>query len=554
MEPLRREDPRRVGPYRLERRLGGGGMGQVFLGRSRGGRTVAVKVVRPEFAGDDGFRRRFALEIEAARRVGGFHTAQVVDADPDAEPPWLVTAYVPGPSLHEAVDLHGALPLPAIGVLGRGLAEGLTAIHACRLVHRDLKPSNVILAEDGPRVIDFGIARALDATSHTATHAVIGTPSFMSPEQAVGAPVGPASDVFSLGAVLAFAATGRTPFGTGPAQAVIYRVVHREPDLTGLSAPLAELVAACLAKDPGDRPPVGDVLERLGAFDQTPARWLPPEVTTMIDERTVPLGEPGTAEHRTSGGRDDRTTLTVGNLGRDELRLTVDGTDQGTIGAGGRNTLYLPAGTHSVQVRRGSSRSAPRSVELHPGAPARLAFDGGADTAPESAGEVSFAHTRLAQMLVVFRNLAGLTALFGVPGVGLGAPLSDDFDALEGAQLLLFVLGLAGVLSLSALVPSPDRLILRPDGLTFVFSGVSADRPAKTIAWADLDRIGVVGEGRKAKLVAWYREEHLPVPGVEVAGGTLVCRARDVVGPQDGPRLRAALDWFAGDVHVEQRT
>ncbi|GAA1822280.1 serine/threonine-protein kinase [Actinomadura chokoriensis] len=283
MEPLRQDDPREAGPYRLEGRLGGGGMGRVFLGRSRGGRRVAVKLIRPEFADDPGFRRRFALEAEAARRVGGFYTAQVVGADPDADPPWLVTAYIPGPSLQQAVAAHGPLPAETVAVLGAGLAEGLTAIHACDLVHRDLKPSNVILAGDGPRVIDFGISRALDATSHT--HAVVGTPGFMSPEQARGRPVGPASDVFSLACVLAYAAGGRGPFGAGPGEAIVYRIVHDEPDLTGLPASLADLVRRCLAKDPGARPGLCDVLDDLSDVAQATPEWLPPPVTTMVTER-----------------------------------------------------------------------------------------------------------------------------------------------------------------------------------------------------------------------------------------------------------------------------
>ncbi|RSN03635.1 serine/threonine protein kinase [Nonomuraea sp. WAC 01424] len=287
MEPLRQGDPRRVGDYRLEGRLGGGGMGQVFLGRSRGGRPVAVKVVRPELANDAGFRRRFVIEVEAARRVGGFYTAQVIDADTDADTPWLVTAYIPGPSLYQAVGRHGPLPAEAITVLGAGLAEGLSAIHACGLVHRDLKPSNVILAADGPRVIDFGIARALDATSHTFSRAVVGTPSFMSPEQARGLEVGQPSDVFSLGLVLVFAATGRSPFGTGPAEAIVYRIVHDEPDLTGLSAHLADLVRRCLAKDPSDRIRVADLLDELTTPTQTTTQWLPPPIATMITERLV---------------------------------------------------------------------------------------------------------------------------------------------------------------------------------------------------------------------------------------------------------------------------
>ena len=312
-EPLRQGDPRQVGDFRLKGRLGGGGMGQVFLGHSPGGRPVAVKLVRPELADDPGFRRRFAIEVEAARRVGGFYTAQVVDADPNADPPRLVTAYIPGPSLHEAVETHGPLPEEAITLLGAGLAEGLGAIHVCGLVHRDLKPSNVILAADGPRVIDFGITRALDATSHTLSRSVVGTPSFMSPEQARGHEVGPSSDVFSLGLVLAFAATGRSPFGTGSAEAIVYRIVHDEPGLTGLSAQLADLVKRCLAKDPGDRPGVTDILEELTNPTRTTTQWLPPPITTMIAERQVqtpPAPAPTNTQARHDGPPMDRGSVT----------------------------------------------------------------------------------------------------------------------------------------------------------------------------------------------------------------------------------------------------
>jgi hypothetical protein len=281
MEPLRKGDPHRVGPYRLLCRLGGGGMGQVYLGRSRGGRPVAVKVVHPWLAADAVFRRRFATEVEAAGRVGGFHTAQVVDADPGGSPPWLVTAYIPGPSLQARVDEHGPLPPGAVAELGAALAEGLAAIHACGLVHRDLKPSNVILGADGPRVIDFGIARARDATSHTPSRVAVGTPAFMSPEQAAGRQVGPASDVFSLGSVLVFAATGRSPFGGGRPEEVMYRVIRGKPVLDGLPADLRELVGACLSKDPRRRPSVETVLRRLAdrpaevTGQPSPPLWAP---------------------------------------------------------------------------------------------------------------------------------------------------------------------------------------------------------------------------------------------------------------------------------------
>jgi len=281
-----------VGDYRLLGRLGGGGMGQVFYGRSAGGRPVAVKLVRAEYGADRQFRRRFAVEVEAARRVGGFFTAQVVDADPDAERPWLVTAYVPGPSLRAAVEEHGALPAATVRTLGAGLAEGLAAIHECGLVHRDLKPGNVILAADGPRVIDFGIARALEAASGTTTGAVFGTPAYMSPEQARGQEVGPASDVFSLGAVLAYAATGSPPFGDGLPTAVVYRIVQERPDLKDVPAELLEVVEACLTKDPAERPGVADVLTACASADGRGEGWLPAPVGAMVTAVDLPADQP----------------------------------------------------------------------------------------------------------------------------------------------------------------------------------------------------------------------------------------------------------------------
>ncbi|MEV4183754.1 serine/threonine-protein kinase [Streptosporangium canum] len=297
--PLRDGDPAQIGPYRIHARLGGGGMGQVFLGRSPGGRTVAVKIVRSDLAGDAGFRRRFADEVKAARKVGGFYTAPVVDADPDGNPPWLATAHIPGPTLHQAVADHGPLPMESVAVLGAGLAEGLDAIHAQNVVHRDLKPANVILTADGPRLIDFGIARALDATSHTRTSTVLGTAAFMSPEQATVQTVGSASDVFSLGCVLAFAATGRSPFGEGPVHAVVYRVVHEEPNLSDLPTPLTALVAACLAKDPAARPTPRALLKELAALaPHDPQRadeaWLPDAVTEVVTLHATRVQTPGT--------------------------------------------------------------------------------------------------------------------------------------------------------------------------------------------------------------------------------------------------------------------
>ncbi|WP_327334519.1 WD40 repeat domain-containing serine/threonine protein kinase [Streptomyces anulatus] len=263
MDALRPDDPQWVGPYRLDGRLGEGGMGSVFLGTSPGGRKVAVKLIRRELSEAPQFRERFAREVDAARRVGGFHTAQVVDADPGAAAPWLVTAYIPGPTLHEVVAEGGPLDATAVLRLGAGLAEGLAAIHKCGLVHRDLKPGNVIIADDGPRVIDFGIARAVDASSLTATGTVIGTYSFMSPEQIRADRAGAASDVFSLGSVLAFAATGRGPFDAPTLIEIVQRILDEPPALDGIDDDaLRELLAACMVKAPEARPAVDELPRR----------------------------------------------------------------------------------------------------------------------------------------------------------------------------------------------------------------------------------------------------------------------------------------------------
>jgi serine/threonine protein kinase/outer membrane protein assembly factor BamB len=265
MEPLWPDDPREAGEFRLRARLGAGGMGQVYLGMSPAGRAVAVKIVRPELTQDAEFIGRFRSEVAAAKAVNGVYTAQVVATGLYDNPPWLATVYIPGPTLEQVVDERGPLPEPAIWRLAAGLAEALRAVHGAGLVHRDLKPNNVLLAEDGPRVIDFGVARALDAASRTSTGVTMGTPPFMSPEQAEGSPAGPASDVFSLGSVLCFAATGEPPFGDGSAPSVLYRVVHAAPALGAVAEPLRGLIGSCLAKDPALRPAVSQLTSSLAA-------------------------------------------------------------------------------------------------------------------------------------------------------------------------------------------------------------------------------------------------------------------------------------------------
>lgn len=292
IEALRAGDPAQAGPYRLLGRLAAGGMGQVFVGRSRGGRVVAVKVIHPGLAGGDEFRVRFAREVDAARLVGGYHTAEVVDADAYADRPWMATAYVPGPSLHEAVARNGVLDVEAVRSLGAGLVGGLEAIHAAGLVHRDLKPANVLLTADGPRVIDFGIARAVDATSVTTSGDVLGTAAYMSPEQVRGREAEPPSDVFALGCVLYFAATGRSPFGGGPTEAIVYRVVHEDADLGDVPQELRALIGDCLAKDAPDRPTTAGVLDGLRPASGAVAPWrLPSGVGPMVAERAQELKE-----------------------------------------------------------------------------------------------------------------------------------------------------------------------------------------------------------------------------------------------------------------------
>ncbi|MFF8376269.1 serine/threonine-protein kinase [Streptomyces sp. NPDC015661] len=289
MRPLTETDPRRVGSYRLLYRLGEGGMGRVYLGRSRGGRTVALKVVHGALAGDPGFRTRFAREVRAAQSLRGAGTVPVLDADPDAEVPWLATAYVPGPALSEAVLAHGPLPEPALWRLLSGLAHALDGVHRAGLVHRDVKPSNVLLSPSGPLLIDFGIARSADETALTGTGLVVGSPGFMSPEQAEGRTVGPAADLFSLGAVLAFAATGRGPFGGGSVAELLYRLVHHEPDLAGVEGPFAELVRRCLAKRPDDRPAVAELAATADAHREDSGSWLPAPVVAAIAQKAEEL-------------------------------------------------------------------------------------------------------------------------------------------------------------------------------------------------------------------------------------------------------------------------
>ncbi|MBP2584029.1 ABC-type branched-subunit amino acid transport system substrate-binding protein [Streptomyces sp. PvR006] len=344
MQPLRKADPSTIAGYRLLGRLGAGGMGVVYLARSGGGALAALKLIRAEHAADPGFRERFRREAAAAERITGRWVVRVLGADPEAREPWLATEFVPGPSLAEAVALHGALPEPTVRALGARLASALGDMHEAGLVHRDVKPGNVLLALDGPRLIDFGIARSAGATALTATGAMIGTPGFLAPEQARVAgsdEVGPASDLFSLGCVLAYALTGERPFGTGAVAAVVYRTVHEDPDLDGVPAPLLPLVSACLAKNPADRPTAAEAQASLGGADGAAGDWLPPGLPALIAQRSsrvldLPVAEP---------------TLLVDPgqpRGLSRRRLLVAGSAAAVAGAGGLTAWLLnrtPGGT-----------------------------------------------------------------------------------------------------------------------------------------------------------------------------------------------------------------
>lgn len=294
VEQLTQHDPRRIGPFEVLGRLGAGGMGLVYLARSASGRRVAIKTVRTELAEDQLFRVRFTREVEAARAVSGFYTAAVVDADPRAAVPWLATAYVPAPSLEEIVSECGPMPVQAVRWLAAGIAEALQSIHGAGLVHRDMKPSNVLVVEDGPRVIDFGIASGVSNTRLTMTNVAVGTPAYMSPEQARDSrSVTGASDVFSLGSTLVFAATGHAPFhGANPVETV-FMLLREGPDLEGLPGELRPLIESCMQMDAALRPTPADLQAQLaphlfasgGDDSGTASAWLPGSATAMIEQR-----------------------------------------------------------------------------------------------------------------------------------------------------------------------------------------------------------------------------------------------------------------------------
>ncbi|MGW8688675.1 serine/threonine-protein kinase [Streptomyces sp. NPDC055817] len=300
-----------VGPYRVLAELGRGGMGRVLLGNVSDGRLVAVKTVHHHLAEDEGFRERFRREVAASRRVSGAYTAPVIDADADAPTPWLASVFVSGTSLQRAVDERGTLPEDAALRLVAGLVAALGEIHGAGLVHRDLKPANVLLAEDGLRAIDFGIAQAFEATTGgnrlTHTGSLIGSPPYMSPEQAEGRRLGPSSDVFSLGVALFMACTGASPFAATSAPQTLYRVVHTEPDLSELPSRISLIAAACLAKDPDARPDLAELREMIGQLTPSARPW-PAAVNTLTADRRAEIDRMLDRAHQADPSATDPTT------------------------------------------------------------------------------------------------------------------------------------------------------------------------------------------------------------------------------------------------------
>jgi len=340
-EPLRRWDPEQIGGYALVGRLGAGAMGQVYLGRSASGRLVAVKTIKIEFADEPGFRTRFAQEVAAARRVSGAFTAAVVAADPEADVPWLATAYVPAPALSTLVRTCGPLPAPAVRWLAAGCAEALESIHGAGLVHRDLKPSNVLVSPDGPRVIDFGVARAVERIQLTVTRGAVGTPAYMAPEQARDTRQATmASDVFSLGATMLFAATGHPPYQGETVMDVLVRLATEPPDLTGLPAELAAVVQACLERDPRKRPSSAAVLAHLapGIGREPGPSALPGPALALIEEyrrdpRPSAPASPESAEDATFGSQAGGPDAGEERPGRKHARVEPVGAGRGMVRA-----------------------------------------------------------------------------------------------------------------------------------------------------------------------------------------------------------------------------
>ncbi|MFF4759965.1 serine/threonine-protein kinase [Streptomyces sp. NPDC001292] len=493
----------RIGAYRLLARLGAGGMGQVFLARSDRGRTVAVKLVRRELAQQEEFRARFRQEVRAARQVGGYWTAPVLDADTEAAVPWVATGYVAGPSLQRVVGHdHGPLPERSVRILAAGLAGALKDIHAAGLIHRDLKPSNVLVTIDGPRVIDFGIARALETVTDgglTRTGALVGSPGFMAPEQVRGDRVTTACDVFCLGSVLAYAATGALPFGGADSgvHALMYRIAEKEPDLEALPEGIADIVRACLKKDPAARPTVDQIIQRTGAEDTVADGrlrdpWLPSALVAQLGRHAVQLldaenpEDPREAAGAAPGGPG--ATPPTGTPGPHEPSGTpgAPGAPGGVPGAPAAGLGPAAAGASGVPGSHG--------VPAPPGAPGAAGASGGAGAVSGVPAAGSASGVPGPDGASVPSGTPGAPGADGAQG-GAGA-VSEAPDAASGAA------GASGAHGASGSSGAP--------GATGASSGPEA------VAGAPVDGSGAAASGVPDP----YGASALPgTPGVPGAGG-----------------------------------
>ena len=488
MEPLEPGDPEMLGPYRLLARLGAGGMGRVYLARSLGGSTVAVKVVRAELAADPHFRERFRREVAAAAAVNGAWTVPVVGADTEASVPWLATSYVLGPSLAEAVHSYGPLLGRSLQALGAGLAEALASIHAAGLAHRDLKPGNVLMAADGPRVIDFGIARAVDGDQLTSTGQVFGSPGYMSPELAAGYGAGPAGDVFCLASVMVFAATGRMAFAAGSAAGLLYQVVYSEPDLTGLTPALVAILRPCFAKDPAARPLPGRIAAAFAPRGAAPLLgdgWLPAGLAGAIARHAATVlqmdAPPRATRTGPAAGRQAVTAPTVGLHRRQpdttpvmgRRRVLLGSMAAGAVALGGGGAAIALTGWHGGKAAAsGGSRGKPSPLPLGvaPDPQWRVSVKAPVKTYPAVAGNLVLVKTgNMAQgassaTMTALELGTGKTA-WAFPGI-----MNDDYPPLFTGNLVVTLTdhGSLAVLDLSSgeatktIVPrQPGRHFLR---------------------------------------------------------------------------------------------
>ncbi|CAL9501621.1 Serine_threonine-protein kinase PknD [Nocardiopsis dassonvillei] len=524
MRPLAPDDPQRIGPHRLLARLGAGGMGKVYLARTPDGHLAALKVVREELTHDLLFRERFAREVRTAGRVSGPFTPAVVDADTDADVPWMATEYVPGPTLKQAVLSGAPFPPESLLVLTLGLARALGTIHGAGLMHRDLKPSNVLLSPRGPQVIDFGIARAVEGTVLTRTGQTFGTPAYTSPEQIVGEGVSPRSDVFSLGGTVLFAASGEPPFGAGPSGGVLRRVMTGVPNLAAApEGPLRDMLARCLAKDPDARPETADILAGLAALPLPPAEhgWLPSPVTEQI----------GLQVDRTRSAEEaERTTEAMA-----PSPSAVPGPEGAAAGAG-RTAPARPAGR--TRRRRTAVAAAAASAVLLGATALALALpERGSPGADPAAGPSAAASADPTE--------SPSAAAAGDGDSPLAGWIYELVFSEDGETLYAF--GISGVsawdwrsgeLLRSLTSPAPQAAALRPDGLTAVGYGLQSEHIALWDAETgeEITRIGYNDQDR-----GFYDMPAFTSDGARVA----VLAAEG--GDPDGDRLIQIWDTETGD-------